>query len=154
MKLLIGLFVILNIFLIPVARGDNMKMQLQIDRLNPSNNATPAERPQQTFSGKVEQNTCPFRFNAYFLGRIQDGRISGMAGEGANFNWAISDDGRFKGVLPLKKSATGIQIYQSINGKLTDKKVSINIQYGTSSRPNLYCMSKINNLFVGGYNAR
>ena len=150
MKLPILLLATLNILFIPVANSDNMKTQTQVDRSKPNANATPAERPQLTFSGKIKQNTCPFSFNAYFLGRIQDGHISGMAGEGTNFDWAIATDGTFQGKLLLKKDRSGNQIYQSINGRLTDKNVSINIQYGTSNKPDLYCISSENNLFVGG----
>jgi hypothetical protein len=148
MKLAAVLFVIINFLFIPMANSDNM--QMQIDRSNPSTNATPAERPQLTFSGKIKQNTCPFSFNAYFLGRIQDGQISGMAGEGTNFDWTVGTDGVFKGILPLKIDESGNQIYQSINGQLSNRNVSINIEYGTSSKPALYCISSGNNLFVGG----
>ena len=150
MKLTVLLFVTLNILFIPVANSDNMQIQTQIDRSKSNANATPAERPQRTFSGKIEQNTCPFSFNAYFLGRIQDGHISGMAREGTNFDWVIATDGTFQGRLLLKKDKSGKQIYQSINGRLTDKNVSINVQYGTSNKPDLYCISSGNNLFVGG----
>ena len=57
-----------------------------------------------------------------------------------------NDEGR----LPLKKDASGEQIYQTINGRITNKNISINIQYGTSNRPDLYCISNGNNIFVGG----
>ena len=150
MKLPVLLFLTLNILFIPIANSDNMQIQMQVDRSKPNASPTPAERPQLTFSGKIKQNTCPFSFNAYFLGRIQDGHISGMAGEGTNYDWAIANDGTFQGRLPLKKDASGEQIYQTINGRITNKNISINIQYGTSNRPDLYCISNGNNIFVGG----
>ena len=84
--------------------GENRKImplpKVQIDPANASPDATPAERPSRPFSGWVGPRGCRFPFEGTFLGRVQDGRISGMAAERAKFPWACPGDGTFCGPPP------------------------------------------------------
>ena len=113
--------------------------KMQIDPKTASPDATPAERPLRPFSGWVGPRGCGFVYDGLFLGRLQDGRISGMAGEGVNFDWPISDDGRFGGRLPLKKLETGAQVFQWIDGRVDGDRLVIDVEYGVIGEPDTFC---------------
>lgn len=123
--------------------GENRKMMplpnAQVDPAHARRNATPAERPLRPFSGWLGARGCKFTYDARFLGRVQDGRISGMAGEGVNFDWPIKDDGSFGGRLPLKKLETGDQAYQWITGVIVGDRLIVDVAYGVDDKPDTYC---------------
>ena len=112
--------------------GENRKImplpKVQVDPANAGPNATPAERPLRPFSGWVGPRGCRFPFEGTFLGRVQEGRISGMAAEGANFDWPIAEDGTFGGQLPLKQHESGDQIFQWIAGRIEGDRLSIDVE--------------------------
>ena len=125
--------------------------KMQIDPATASPDATPAERPLRPFSGWVGPRGCTFPFDGSFLGRVQDGRISGMAGEGANFDWPIAADGTFGGQLPLKRhEETGAQIYQWIAGRIEGSELSIDVEYGVPDQPDTFCRGSGITLKIGG----
>jgi len=124
--------------------------KMQIDPATASPDATPAERPLRPFSGWVGPRGCAFPFDGNFLGRVQDGRISGMAGEGANFDWPVAADRSFGGRLPLKQDETGAQIYQWISGRIAGSEMSIDVEYGIPDRPDTFCRGEGIKLKVGG----
>jgi hypothetical protein len=135
--------------------GENRKImplpKMQIDPKTASPDATPAERPLRPFSGWVGPRGCRFPFDGSFLGRVQDGRISGMAGEGANFDWPIAADGTFGGRLPLKQHEdTGAQIFQWIAGRIEGSELSIDVEYGVPDRPDTFCRGSGITLKIGG----
>ena len=134
--------------------GKNRKImplpKLQVDSKNASPDATPAERPLRPFSGWVGPRGCRFPFDGSFLGRVQDGRISGMAAEGANFDWPIAEDGTFGGQLPLKQHESGDQMFQWITGRLEDDRLSIDVEYGAPDRPETFCRGTGITLKIGG----
>lgn len=134
--------------------GANRKIMplptMQIDAATASPDATPAERPLRPFSGWVGPRGCHFPFDGSFLGRIQDGRISGMAGEGANFDWPIAEDGSFGGQLPLKRHESGDQIFQWIAGRIDGDHLSIDVEYGAPDRPDTFCRDSGISLRIGG----
>lgn len=134
--------------------GENRKImplpKMQIDPATASPDATPAERPMRPFSGWVGPRGCSFPFDGSFLGRLQDGHISGMAGEGANFDWPIADDGTFGGRLPLKQHETGAQIFQWITGRIEGDELSIDVEYGAPDLPDSFCRDSGITLKVGG----
>ncbi|MBO6782134.1 MAG: hypothetical protein JJ899_02510 [Alphaproteobacteria bacterium] len=111
----------------------------QIDPATASPEATPAERPMRPFSGWVDARGCDFQFDGLFLGRLQDGRISGMAGEGVNFDWEVAADGRFGGRLPLKRLASGEQAFQWLSGRVEADRLVLDVEYGVPDRPDLTC---------------
>lgn len=124
--------------------------KMQIDPATASPDATPAERPLRPFSGWVGPRGCKFPFDGNFLGRVQDGRISGMAGEGANFDWPLADDGTFGGRLPLKRHESGAQIFQWIAGRIEGSEISIDVEYGVPDQPDTFCRGEGITLKVGG----
>ena len=124
--------------------------KMQIDPATASPDATPAERPLRPFSGWVGPRGCSFPFDGSFLGRLQDGHISGMAGEGANFDWIIAEDGTFGGRLPLKQHESGAQIFQWIAGRVVGSELSIDVEYGVPDRPDTFCSGEGITLKVGG----
>lgn len=134
--------------------GENRKItplpKVQVDPANASPDATPAERPSRPFSGWVGPRGCRFPFEGTFLGRVQDGRISGMAAEGANFDWPIAEDGTFGGQLPLKQHESGDQIFQWIAGRIEGDRLSIDVEYGAPDRPDTFCRSSGITLKIGG----
>lgn len=134
--------------------GKNRKImplpKTQIDPANARPNATPAERPLRPFSGWVGARGCRFPFDGTFLGRIQDGRISGMAAEGANFDWPIAEDGTFGGQLPLRQHESGNQIFQWIAGRVEGDRLLIDVEYGAPERPDTFCRGSGINLKIGG----
>lgn len=113
--------------------------KMQVDPSTASPDATPAERPLRPFSGWVGPRGCGFVYDGLFLGRLQDGRISGMAGEGVNFDWPIAHDGRFGGRLPLKKLDTGAQVFQWIEGRVDGDRLVIDVEYGVIGEPDTFC---------------
>lgn len=123
----------------------------QIDPNNIRPGATPAERPMRPFSGWIGARGCRFPFAATFLGRVQEGRVSGMAAEGANFDWQLNEDGSFGGRLPLKRhDESGDQIYQWITGRLDGNQLLLFVEYGVPGRPATYCRSADITLKLGG----
>jgi len=134
--------------------GENRKImplpKMQIDPATASPDATPAERPLRPFSGWVGPRGCTFPFDGSFLGRLQDGHISGMAGEGANFDWPIAADGTFGGRLPLKQHESGAQIFQWITGRVDGDELSIDVEYGAPDLPDTFCRDSGITLKVGG----
>jgi hypothetical protein len=134
--------------------GENRKImplpKMQIDPSSASPDATPAERPSRPFSGWVGPRGCDFPFDGSFLGRVQDGRISGMAAEGANFDWPVAEDGTFGGQLPLKQHESGDQIFQWIAGRVEADHLSIDVEYGAPDRPDTFCRSSGISLKIGG----
>ncbi|MEP4379928.1 MAG: hypothetical protein ABJ215_12340 [Alphaproteobacteria bacterium] len=122
----------------------------QIDPASAGKDSTPAERPLRPFSGWVGARGCTFPFDGLFLGRLQDGRISGMAGEGVNFDWSIADDGSFGGRLPLRKLDSGAQAYQWLSGRIEDDRLVIDVEYGVPGRPETFCEASGITLPVGG----
>lgn len=58
----------------------------QINPETASPDATPAERPMHPFSCWVGPGGCKFLYDGQMWSRVQDGRISGMAAEGHNFD--------------------------------------------------------------------
>lgn len=134
--------------------GENRKImplpKMQIDPATASPDATPAERPLRPFSGWAGPRGCTFPFDGSFLGRLQDGRISGMAGEGANFDWPIGADGTFGGRLPLKQHESGAQIFQWIAGRVDGDELSIDVEYSVPDRPDTFCRGAGIILKVGG----
>lgn len=134
--------------------GANRKImplpKLQIDPQNARPNATPAERPLRPFSGWVGARGCGFPFDGTFLGRIQDGRISGMAAEGVNFDWPIAEDGTFGGRLPLKPHDSGDQMFQWIAGRIEGDRLIIDVEYGAPDRPESFCRGSGIDLKIGG----
>ena len=135
--------------------GENRKImplpKVQVDPANASPDATPAERPLRPFSGWVGPRGCRFPFEGTFLGRVQDGRISGMAAEGANFDWPIAEDGTFGGQLPLKQHESGDQIFQWIAGRVEGDLLSIDVEYGAPDRPDTFCSRRGITLKIGGF---
>ena len=135
--------------------GKNRKImplpKVQVDPATASPDATPAERPLRPFSGWVGPRGCRFPFDGSFLGRVQDGRISGMAGEGANFDWPIAADGTFGGRLPLKRhEETGAQIFQWIAGRIDGSQLLIDVEYGVPDQPDTFCRGRGITLEIGG----
>jgi hypothetical protein len=135
--------------------GKNRKImplpKMQIDPATASPDATPAERPMRPFSGWVGPRGCTYPFDGNFLGRLQDGRISGMAGEGVNFDWPVGEDGTFSGRLPLKQhEKSGAQIFQWITGRVEGDQLSIDVEYGAPDRPDTFCRGEGITLKVGG----
>jgi hypothetical protein len=124
--------------------------KMQIDPATASPDATPAERPSRPFSGWVGPRGCTFPFYGSFLGRLQDGRISGMAAEGANFDWPVADDGTFGGRLPLRRHESGTQIFQWIAGRVVGSELSIDVEYGVPDQPGTFCHGEGITLKVGG----
>ena len=134
--------------------GKNRKImplpKMQIDPATASPDATPAERPLRPFSGWVGPRGCTFPFDGSFLGRLQDGRISGMAAEGTNFDWPIGSDGTFGGRLPLKQHESGAQIFQWIAGRIEGDRLEIDVEYGVPDRPDTFCRGRGITLRIGG----
>ena len=143
------LYVTLSLFVASEVKGKSL-INFQIDRAYPAINATPAERPQKTFSGRVNPRNCPFDFNEYFLGRVQDGNISGMAGEGVNYDWPIHTNGTFGGKLPLKKHQNGKFIFQLITGRVDGDNLLMDIKYILPNNTQTLCKQNGIKFFLGG----
>ena len=143
------LYITLSLFIVTEVKGKTLTT-FQIDRENPAINATPAERPQKTFSGRVNPQNCPFVFNEYFLGRVQDGHINGMAGEGVDYDWPININGTFGGKLPLKKDQNGKFIFQWITGRIDGNILLMDIKYILPNKGGTLCEQNGIKFFLGG----
>lgn len=123
----------------------------QINPETASPDATPAERPMRPFSGWVGPGGCKFVYDGQMWGRVQDGRISGMAAEGHNFDWVLAPDGSFSGQLRLKAHPdTGAMIVQFIEGRVEDDRLVMDIRFGVPGDPETNCQAEGVTLALGG----
>jgi hypothetical protein len=123
----------------------------QISPETASPDATPAERPMRPFSGWVGPGGCKFVYDGQMWGRVQDGRISGMAAEGHNFDWVLGADKRFAGELRLKShSDTGAMIMQFIEGRVDRDRIVMDIRFGVPGAPETNCQATGVTLALGG----
>ena len=123
----------------------------QIDSVTASPNATPAERPMRPFSGWVGPGGCKFVYDGQMWGRVQDGRISGMAVEGHNFDWVLGAGDTFAGELRLKNHPeSGAMIMQTISGRIDGNRLIMDIAFGVPGDPETNCQAENVTLALGG----
>lgn len=123
----------------------------QISPETASPDATPAERPMRPFSGWVGPGGCKFVYDGQMWGRVQDGRISGMAAEGHNFDWVLDPDDSFSGQLRLKAHPdTGAMIMQFIEGRVDGDRVVMDIRFGVPGDADTNCQAEGVTLALGG----
>lgn len=127
----------------PTPRND-----AQLDGARPG--ATPAERPLRPFAGWLSVTGCQFRVDGSFIGRVQEGTISGMAAEGSNFSWSIGDDGRFSGQIRLSANADGDRIHQWVEGRVEADHLVVDVVFGVPGQPLSECQGKGLTLKLGG----
>ena len=127
---------------------------LPVAQFNPetaSPDATPAERPMRPFSGWVGPGGCKFVYDGQMWGRVQDGRISGMAAEGHNFDWVLAPDESFSGQLRLKAHPdTGAMIMQFIEGRVDGDRLVMDIRFGVPGDAETNCQAEDVTLALGG----
>ena len=113
--------------------------------------ATPAERPMRPFSGWVGPGGCKFVYDGQMWGRVQDGRISGMAAEGHNFDWVLGTGDTFAGKLRLMAHPeTGAMIMQTIRGRIDGDRLVMDIAFGVPGDPDTRCQAENVTLSLGG----
>lgn len=113
--------------------------------------ATPAERPMRPFSGWIGPGGCKFVYDGQMWGRVQDGRISGMAAEGHNFDWVLDEGRTFAGKLQLKAHPeTGAMIMQTIRGRIDGDRLVMDIAFGVPGDPETHCQAEDVTLVLGG----
>lgn len=123
----------------------------QIDPATASPDATPAERPMRPFSGWVGPGGCKFVYDGQMWGRVQDGRISGMAAEGHNFDWVLGDGDTFAGELNLMAHPeSGAMIMQTISGRIDGNRLVMDIAFGVPGDPETDCQAEDVTLALGG----
>ncbi len=127
----------------PVPRND-----AQLDGMRPG--ATPAERPLRPFAGWLTVTGCRFRVDGSFIGRVQDGWISGMAAGGANFSWPIGADGSFEGKIALGGNTDGDRVHQSVKGHVERDRLIMDVEFGVPGKPDSYCRGVGQELKLGG----
>lgn len=127
----------------PTPRND-----AQLDGSRPG--ATPAERPLKPFAGWLAVTGCKFRIDGSFIGRVQDGTISGMAAEGSNFNWPIAPDGSFAGEILLSATAEGDRVLQRIAGRVESGQLVVDVAFDLPGRPGSGCRADGLMLKLGG----
>lgn len=127
----------------PTPRND-----AQLDASRPG--ATPAERPLRPFAGWLAVTGCKFRVDGSFIGRVQDGTISGMAAEGTNFNWPIAPDGSFSGEIALSANADGNRVLQRVDGRVDGELLVVDVAFDVPARPQDSCRAAGQTLKLGG----
>lgn len=144
----------------PVENMSDLRKRLplpsaQIDPATAAPDATPAERPMRPFSGWVGPGGCKFVYDGQMWGRVQDGRISGMAAEGHNFDWVLGDGDTFAGELRLKAHPdSGAMIMQTIRGRIDGDRLVMDIAFGVPGDPDTRCQAENVTLSLGGAGTR
>ena len=123
----------------------------QINPATAASDATPAERPMRPFSGWVGPGGCMFTYDGQMWGRVQDGRISGMAAEGHDFDWVLGEDNSFSGELQLMAHPeSGAMITQNYRGRIDGNQVIMDITFGVPGVPDTNCQAQNVTLDLGG----
>jgi len=127
----------------PVPRND-----AQLDGARPG--TTPAERPLRPFADWLVVKGCKFPVDGSFIGRVQDGNISGMAAEGSNFSWPIAADGSFEGSIMLNANKDGDRIRQKVRGRIEHGRLVVDVEFDILGKPASVCRGVRQTLKLGG----
>ncbi|MEK9660288.1 MAG: hypothetical protein VW644_00870 [Alphaproteobacteria bacterium] len=131
-----------------VAEPPTPRNDAQLDGTRPG--ATPAERPLRPFAGWLAVTGCKFRVDGSFIGRVQEGSISGMAAEGTNFNWPIATDGSFSGEIVLSANAAGDRVTQRVAGRVEGGTLIVDVVFDVPGKPQHACSAVDQTLKLGG----
>jgi hypothetical protein len=127
----------------PVARNDTRRDGTWLG-------ATPAEGPLRPFAGWLAVTGCKFRVDGSFIGRVQDGNISGRAAEGTDFNWPIAPDGSFEGAVKLGATDSGEPVFQRVRGRVERDRLVVDVEFGVPGKPETVCRGVGQTLKLGG----
>lgn len=120
----------------------------QLDGSRPG--ATPAERPLRPFAGWLAARGCTLDIDMSFIGRVQEGTVSGMAADGTNFSFAIDGDGVFGGEITIGRDADGAAIFERVSGRVETDRLVIDVEYGVAGKPAKLCRGDDITLKLGG----